>query len=179
MYAKGHVVELKQMEKNDHLNGQRGFVQESKGNRYIVNVDDKIVSVKSSKMTPVFCLGLPVPYWMVSSDRTTLHEAVDDFLAEKKNAFKVFVVEKELETGCVFTAFVVNMKFFKMAFDRCHASVSGIQDYLPLLRIYAVDKTDQETNICFDRCCFNIPNDLSKFHWYMDVTHEELASLTK
>ena len=178
----GEVVELVNLHRDVHLNGKRGFVTEMIGNSAKVELDDRQVKIKQKNVYPVYCLGIPRPYWKTHRDieYEEFKSCVTDYLGPKALHFAVaFETKLDKHGKTVHTAFMINTLFFKMAFDKIKGEFPSCT---PLLRVYAVDRTQEETNIILGRQCLHVPKDVSEFAWYTDFTAEQLEermSVTK
>lgn len=174
---RGEVVELLGLVQDPSMNGKRGFITGQTGNRAHVNIEDKTVKVKPKNTYPVFCLGLPRPYWktLETEDNSTFQDCIADFLGDKANSFVVrFESFTDSHGKMTQSAFMINSAFFGMALEKMRAQIPNV---CPLLRVYAVDKTQEECNIVFGRQCLHIPSEVDKFAWFTDFSVTEFMRL--
>lgn len=168
---KGVVVEIHDLKNATHLNGKRGFICEMLQKnplKFSVQLDDQLLKIKNEKLLKVHCLGIPREYKF--SDDSDDNDEFKFLLAtlSQTNSCKFYVLSKQC--GNKTTVFLVNTKFFKMAFDKMQTE--------PLLRIYITNKShnDPKCKLMFEKACIDPIDDMS-FPWYVDLNSSHLLEL--
>tara|TARA_B100000482_G_scaffold192300_1_gene179901 strand:+ start:2477 stop:3046 length:570 start_codon:yes stop_codon:yes gene_type:complete len=163
---KGVVVELYGLKNRSELNGQRGYINKVVSRdplKYEVNVNEKQVKVCNNYLLKVYCLGFPCEYW--TTERMNKNDMLMKYLnSVKNNVFYVFVESNDTHS----TAFIVNYKILEMAMEKMTTE--------PLLRIYGMQKSQEEVKLVFDQCCANVPDDLSN-PWFTDLSTSRLLNI--
>ena len=163
---KGVVVELYGLKNRTELNGRRGYINRVLSTdplKYQVNVDEKQVKIDNHFVNKVYCLGFPQEYWktkQMSKNDLLMH----CLQSVNTDVFYIFVEQN----GEYSTAFIVNYKILEMAMEKMTTE--------PLLRIYAMKKSQDEVKLVFDQCCANVPDDLSK-PWFTDLSTSRFLTI--
>lgn len=164
----GTVVELTNLERRTDWNGRRGIVvhvfSEKPRLKYIVLLEDTKIIVKPSNLKKVYCIGVPKEYWSTSDILD--HEKVLLSTLSQVNSSHFYVFVKSNSKGS--SVFLFNNKFFEMSFER--------MDTEPLLRIYGMEKSQQETNIVFGCSCVKDSSE-TVYPGYIDIGSEYLMNL--
>lgn len=175
---RGMVVEVAGLDGSPQYNGQRGILGEFKQGRHILHLDSNVsIKIKPAKLSPVFCLGIPVEYWVREAKSTSEHDMIRRLtdMCDVADDFHKFCTRNEHGAAGV----LINIRFFEMAMKRID-SMKG-KNLRHNLRVYCVDKSQNETNLIFDACCAHVPKDMA-IPWCVDFSPEqvhELATMSK